>query len=68
MFPKVKMKMVQDGDYITYTIRSKSLTAVLQRATLLVEALGTDHAIAMDHDLVETKPNKIRHEINVYVS
>lgn len=68
MIPKVKMNMVQDGDYITYTIQSKSLTAALQRATLLTEAIGLDHEVELEHNIIQTKRNKIRQQILVHVS
>jgi len=68
MLPKVKMTMEQDGDYLWYHIRSKSLTAAMARATLLIEALGVDHQIDVEHYHKVSKKMKPRHEITVCVS
>lgn len=60
-----KVKMKYDPDNNMYKVKSKSLTAVLQRATLLVEALGEDRIadVAMYTPDASTK----KYEIYVYV-
>lgn len=43
-----KVKMKYDPDNLNYRVKSKSLTAALQRATLLIEALGEDRVNYVD--------------------
>lgn len=63
---KVKVIMDYYNSKPYYEIRSKSLTAALQRATLLVEALGearTEFEYATDE-----KKGKTRHIFFIYTS
>jgi hypothetical protein len=67
MLPKVKFSMLPDGDGVEYQIVSKSLTAALRRATLLVEALGTRREIEIAHSVRRTKRNKKKHVVSIFV-
>lgn len=58
------MKMDTDGDYLMYSVKSKSLTAALERTTLLVQALSQERV----HDIQYFVTPKNKHEFLVYVS
>ena len=66
MTPKVKVIMDYYLDSPYYEIRSKSLTAALQRATLLVEALGEDR-VTFEYAL-DTERKKPRHIFYIYTA
>jgi len=65
--PKVRLVARIFDDQTQYEVSSKSLTAALQRATLLVEALGTDHDLDVEVDKCKTKKGKTKHQIFVTV-
>lgn len=67
MIPKVKVTMDYYDTRPYYIVRSKSLTAALQRATLLVEALG-DARTEFEYATDETKKGKTRHYFYVYTT
>lgn len=60
---KLHTSMHMASGYSEYEIYSKSLTAVLQRATLLVEALGESRVQSFQYDQEPTRRGKTRHYV-----
>lgn len=65
MIAKVKVKMDFNHGSPYYEVRSKSLTAALQRATLLVEVLGDDR-VNFEYAIDDYSKKKPRHYFYVY--
>ena len=63
MIPKVKFIAHIFENQTRYEVRSRSLTAALARATLVVEALGPDQSIEVDHQTYETRKGNTKHQI-----
>lgn len=67
MIPKTKLVAhIFEGE-VRYEVRSKSLPAALARASLVVEALGSQREIDIDHQFYESKKGNIKHQILVTV-
>lgn len=63
---KVRLETNFRSDRCVYTVSSTSLTAAMQRATLLIEALG-ERDITVTHVVKERKKKKNKHFVFVSV-